>query len=66
MDPLPGQKPEAPLPIKITSELEWEVEEILAVKKTGKKLSYRAKWLNFDEDPEWYPASDFKYALHLL
>ena len=43
------------------------MEELLAVKrKRGKKLYYRAKWVGQDEDPEWYPASDFKYSPHKL
>ena len=29
-------------------------------------MSYRAKWVSYDKDPEWYPASDFKYAPHKL
>ena len=29
-------------------------------------MSYWAKWVSYDKDPEWYPASDFKYALYKL
>ena len=42
------------------------MEEILAIRKTRKYLSYQAKWVSYDKDPEWYPASDFKYALYKL
>ena len=65
-DPLLGQRNEPPPTIRITDDEEWEVEEILAVQKTRKYLSYRAKWVSYDKDPEWYPASDFKYAPHKL
>ena len=30
------------------------------------KLAYKAKWTGVDEDLEFYPASDFKYSLHLI
>ena len=57
-DPLPGQQND-PLPvIEVNGESEWEVEEVLAVRKRRNKLEYRVKWLGFDEDPEQYPASD--------
>ena len=36
------------------------------MKKDRNRLKYRASWVGFDEDPEWYPASDFKYAPHKL
>lgn len=45
---------------------EWEVEKILAVKKKWKSLYVRASWVGHDEDPEWYPISDFKTSPHLL
>ncbi|KAF7858848.1 hypothetical protein EAF04_008890 [Stromatinia cepivora] len=45
---------------------EWEVEEILAIKKKWKSLYVRAAWVGHDEDPEWYPISDFKTSPHLL
>ena len=65
-DPLPGQQNEPPPPIQITGDQEWEVEEVIAVQKTRKTLYYRVKWVGQDEDPEWYPAADFKYAPHKL
>ena len=37
-----------------------------AVRTRWKRLEYRADWLGHDEDPIYYPASNFKYALHLL
>jgi hypothetical protein len=65
-DPLPGQANEPPPPIQITDDEEWEVEQVIAVKKTRNTLYYKAKWVGHDEDPEWYPASDFKYSPHKL
>jgi hypothetical protein len=57
---------EPPVPIEVTGELEYEVQEILASKICSKKLLYRASWAGYDPDPEWYPASNFKYSPHLL
>jgi hypothetical protein len=30
------------------------------------KLKYQIQWVGHDEDLEWYPASDIKYAPHKL
>jgi hypothetical protein len=64
--PLPGQVAEKAEPIVVQDELEWELEEVLACKLERGKLKYRARWVGWEEDPEWYPASDLKYAPHLL
>jgi transposase InsO family protein len=65
-DPLPGQYNDPPPAIKVDGEDEWEVEEVLAVRKIRGKLQYRVKWVGFDDDPEWYPASDLTNAPHKL
>jgi hypothetical protein len=65
-DPLPGQANAPPPPIRVTANDEYKVQEIIAVKLTRGKLAYQAKWTGADENPEFYPASDFKYSLHLL
>ena len=54
------------LPIKVIADDEYKVQEVITVKLVRGKLVYRAKWTSADKDPEFYPASDFKYSLHLL
>jgi hypothetical protein len=45
----------------ITTEEEYEVQEILASKLVRGKLLYQVKWLGYDKDLEWCPASNLKY-----
>ena len=51
-NPLPGQihKPEPPL--QITDDYKWEVNKILAIKKTKNRLSYYIDWLGHNKDLE--------------
>ena len=65
-DPLLGQRNDPLLLIQVTEDEEWEVEDILAVKKERNNLKYQASWVGYDEDPEWYPASNFKYSPYKL
>ncbi|ODH45806.1 hypothetical protein GX48_08110 [Paracoccidioides brasiliensis] len=65
-DPLPGQLNEAPEPVKIQEENEWEVEDVLASCISRKKLQYQIKWLGFDKDSTWYPAQNLKRSQHLI
>lgn len=65
-NPVPGQLLPTPDPLQINDHDEWEVDSIRASKLTRNKLSYRANWLGADEDPEYYPASNFMYSPHLL
>ena len=39
---------------------------MLAVRLKRGKLFYRVKWEGADEDPEEYPAGNFKYCPHRL
>ena len=65
-DSLPGQRNESLLPIVVTEDQEYEVQEIIATKTIRGNLHYRALWIEYNEDLEWYPADNFKYSLHLL
>jgi hypothetical protein len=65
-NPLPGQVNDPLPPINITGDEEWEVEDILAVRKRWKSLEYRVSWRNHDNDLMWYKASDIKTAPHKL
>jgi hypothetical protein len=65
-DPLPRQANASLPPVNVTADNEYKVQEIIAVKLTKGKLTYQAKWTGADKDPEFYPASDFKYSPHLL
>ena len=57
-DPLP--------PIQIAEDKEWEVKEILAVKKVCSVLKYRTSWVGYNKDLKWYPISNFKYSPYKL
>lgn len=61
-NPLPGQNNPEPEPLYVTEDAEYEVQDIIAVKSARGSLKYRAQWVGCDDDPEWYPASDFKYS----
>lgn len=64
-NPLPGQVNKESETINVTGDDEYVVESLLAVKTArgrGGGLKYRANWLGYDEDPDWYPASNFKYS----
>ena len=65
-DPVPGQVIEPPEPIEIEGEMEWQVEEILASRTSRKTLQYQEKWVGYDEDRTWYPASNFKGSPHKI
>ncbi|KAI0993657.1 hypothetical protein K3495_g14527 [Podosphaera aphanis] len=66
-NPVPGQELPDPEEIfVIPGEQEFAVESIRAVKLVRRQLKYRANWLGCDEDPVYYPASNFIYSPHLL
>jgi hypothetical protein len=43
-----------------------ELSHIRAVRIRWKCLEYKVDWLDYNEDPIYYPASDFKYSPHLI
>lgn len=45
---------------------EYEVEKILDARVNRRKLQYRVKWFGYEEDMEWYVASNFKNSPHKL
>jgi len=61
-NPLPGQVNDPPPAVVVSGNDEWEVQEILASKVIYGKLRYCAKWVGYDTDLNWYPASNFKNA----
>lgn len=65
-DPLPGQpslvKQDQPQDDTIEEDFEYEVERILDSKLVRRKLFYQVKWLGWDDDDTWYPASNFDHA----
>lgn len=66
-DPLPGQVNKPEDPVEIAGDIEYEVEEVLAVQKQWNQLKYRVKWKGYEEeDLEWYAPSDLKGAPHKL
>lgn len=65
-DALEGQNSSPPTPINVTGDEEFEVQEILAVRKKRNKLEYRVSWIGYDADLEWYPPSDLKYSPHKI
>ena len=65
-NPLPGQVRE-PVPVEIRQgEQEWALDSIRSIYLRRHHLEYRANWLGADEEPEYYLASNFIYALYLL
>ena len=61
-----GQLNEPPMPIQYNDQDEWEVEEILAVRRARNRIYYRVKWTGQDHDPVWYNPDGFKGALYKL
>ena len=49
-DPLPGQKNESPGSIVVNDEDEWEIDDILNFRRYRRRLQYRVKWNDYDND----------------
>ena len=66
-NPLPGQYNSPLLPIVVDDKEEWKVDNILDTKRgRSKKLLFRVKWKSYDEDKQWYLASDFNYTKEIV
>ena len=65
-DPLPGQVPAKELPTEVEGEQEWEIDQILDVRRVGKGYRARAKWTNWDDDETYYPLKNFENSARVL
>ena len=66
MNPLEGQDQEPQPPIEVDGQQEWEVQEILASRVINRTLQYRARWVGWDDDEQFYDAEGFKNCPHKL
>ncbi len=60
-DLLPDQKNEFSDSIVINDENEWEINNILNFRCYWRRLQYRVKWNDYDNDLNWYNADDDKF-----
>ncbi len=60
-DLLPDQKNELSDSIVINDEDEWEIDDILNSRQYRRRLQYRVKWNDYDNDLNWYNADDDKF-----
>ncbi len=60
-DFLPDQKNELSDSIVINDEDEWKINDILNFRRYRRRLQYRVKWNDYDNDLNWYNADDDKF-----
>jgi len=60
-DSLSDQKNESSRSIVIKDEDEWEIDDILNFRRYRRRLQYRVKWKNYDNDLNWYNANDDEF-----
>ena len=60
-DSLSDQKNESSRSIVINDENEWEIDDILNFRRYQRRLQYRVKWKNYDNDLNWYNADDNEF-----
>ncbi len=60
-DLLPDQKNEFSGSIVINDEDEWEIDDILNSRRYRRRLQYRIKWNDYDNDLNWYNADDDEF-----
>jgi len=60
-DSLSDQKNEFSKSIVINDEDEWKIDDILNFQRYRRRLQYRVKWKNYDNDLNWYNADDDEF-----
>ncbi len=60
-DLLPDQKNEFSGSIVINDEDEWEIDDILNSRRYRRRLQYRIKWNDYDNNLNWYNADDDEF-----
>jgi len=60
-DSLSDQKNESSKLIVINDEDEWKIDDILNFRWYRRRLQYRVKWKNYDNDLNWYNADDDEF-----
>ena len=60
-DLLPDQKNELSDSIVINDEDEWKIDDILNFRRYRRRLQYRVKWNDYDNDLNWYNADDDEF-----
>ncbi len=60
-DFLSDQKNESSDSIVINDEDEWEIDDILNFRRYRRRLQYRVKWNDYDNDLNWYNADDDEF-----
>ncbi|PGH01304.1 hypothetical protein AJ79_07941 [Helicocarpus griseus UAMH5409] len=56
---LSEQVPDSPPPIEVNGELEYDVDEVIAVRTQCDKLQYQMQWTEYDDDPD--PSQNLDY-----
>ncbi len=60
-DFLPDQKNELSGSIVINDEDEWKIDDILNFRQYRRRLQYKVKWNDYDNDLNWYNADDDEF-----
>ncbi len=60
-DFLPDQKNELSDSIVINDEDEWKIDDILNFRRYRRRLQYKVKWNDYDNDLNWYNADDDEF-----
>lgn len=64
-DPLPGQRAEPPAPVVVDDQEEWEIDDVLDARLTGRnqRLQFRVRWKDEERpDRQWYYADGDEFA----